>query len=51
MFVSGSMLVFLLVLDFCFCFLVKIRFLIYLKLCKPSKKVEFVIIINLERII
>jgi hypothetical protein len=40
---------FFVILGFCFCFLVEVGFLAYLRLCKLSKTVDF-IIINLEKI-
>jgi len=42
------MLLFFVILDFSFCFLVKVRFLVYLKLCEPPSDANFIIIIFKE---
>ena len=36
------------ILDFCFCFLLEIEFLVYLRLCKPFNNTNFIIIISEE---
>jgi hypothetical protein len=47
--ISGFHVLSFVILDFCFCFLIEVGFLAYLKLYKPFKEVNFIIII-LERI-
>jgi len=49
MLISDFMLPSFVILNFYFCFLVEVGFLTYLRLCKPPKKANFIIVI-LEKI-